>query len=132
MAGGPMPVGRLVDLTGESQPKVSRHLAYLRNCGIATTQRMGKQVFYGLDLNGDTPSGEMLAAVIGSLTGKRVGENETLRRERPVKPNYGPNVETQIYADADMIWPEIDEPITPDENEQGPRNGEREMDIFLL
>jgi ArsR family transcriptional regulator len=32
-----------------SQPKVSRHLAQLRNCSILTDQRRGKWVFYSLN-----------------------------------------------------------------------------------
>lgn len=32
-----------------SQPKVSRHLAELRKCGILSDQRRGKWVFYQLD-----------------------------------------------------------------------------------
>ncbi len=32
----------------QSQPKVSRHLAQLRNCGLLTDRRAGQWVFYGL------------------------------------------------------------------------------------
>ena len=31
-----------VEVLGESQPKISRHLAYLRNAGIVETRRDGK------------------------------------------------------------------------------------------
>ncbi|WP_163576667.1 metalloregulator ArsR/SmtB family transcription factor [Halomonas faecis] len=32
----------------ESQPKVSRHLAQLRNCGLLNDRREGQWVYYGL------------------------------------------------------------------------------------
>ncbi len=32
-----------------SQPKISRHLAYLRNTGLVTTQRQGKWIYYRID-----------------------------------------------------------------------------------
>lgn len=31
-----------------SQPNVSRHLTYLRNCGLVTDRRIGYRVFYSL------------------------------------------------------------------------------------
>ena len=35
-----------VEVLGESQPKISRHLAYLRNAGIVETRRDGKWMHY--------------------------------------------------------------------------------------
>ncbi|SEK89153.1 metalloregulator ArsR/SmtB family transcription factor [Halomonas daqiaonensis] len=35
----------------ESQPKVSRHLAQLRQCGLLNDRREGQWVYYGLDPN---------------------------------------------------------------------------------
>jgi ArsR family transcriptional regulator len=32
-----------------SQPKVSRHLAQLRDCGLLTTRRAGQWVYYAID-----------------------------------------------------------------------------------
>ena len=42
-------VGDLVDRTGVSQPTVSHHLAILREAGLVSTRREGKQVFYTLN-----------------------------------------------------------------------------------
>ena len=36
------------DVLGESQPKVSRHLAYLRNAGLVDTRRDGKWIHYSI------------------------------------------------------------------------------------
>jgi len=48
MAGNPASVGYLADSTGDSQPKVSRHLAYLRSADLVDTERHGKHVYYAL------------------------------------------------------------------------------------
>ena len=50
-------VGELVALLGESQPKVSNHLACLRWCGFVTTRREHRAVHYRL-------ADERVAAVI--------------------------------------------------------------------
>lgn len=43
-------VSDVVDrLGGISQPTVSHHLSILRDAGLVTTQRRGKQVFYSLN-----------------------------------------------------------------------------------
>lgn len=41
-------VNLLTEILDESQPKISRHLAYLRNAGIIEPRREGKQIFYRL------------------------------------------------------------------------------------
>lgn len=48
MADGEVSVSFLAEQTGESQPKISRHLAYLRDCGVVTTRRDGKWIYYSL------------------------------------------------------------------------------------
>lgn len=44
----PRPVGEIVDMTGLSQPNVSKHLAYLRECGLVTAERSGRFMVYQL------------------------------------------------------------------------------------
>lgn len=41
-----MNVNSLVEILGESQPKISRHLAFLRNSGIVELRREGKWIHY--------------------------------------------------------------------------------------
>ena len=43
----------LVEVLGSSQPKISRHLAYLRRAGLVTTRREGKWMHYRLKKTGD-------------------------------------------------------------------------------
>ena len=45
---GEVCVGDFTDALGDSQPKISRHLAYLRNAGIAKTRREGKWIHYSI------------------------------------------------------------------------------------
>jgi ArsR family transcriptional regulator, cadmium/lead-responsive transcriptional repressor len=48
VAEGERSVGDLANELGESQPKVSNHLACLRWCGFVTTRREHRTVYYGL------------------------------------------------------------------------------------
>ena len=48
MAAGPRCVCDLMDSLSLSQPKVSRHLAILREAGLVTTERRGQWIFYSL------------------------------------------------------------------------------------
>src|SRR3954463_315539 len=41
-------VGELVAATGQSQPKISNHLACLRWCGFVATRREDRRVYYSL------------------------------------------------------------------------------------
>ncbi|MEZ9526414.1 metalloregulator ArsR/SmtB family transcription factor [Enterovibrio norvegicus] len=47
-------VCELMAALDESQPKVSRHLAQLRKCGLLTDRRQGQWVFYRI--NADLPA----------------------------------------------------------------------------
>src|SRR5215218_9955260 len=38
------------EVLGESQPKISRHLAYLRNAGIVSARREGKWMSYKIEM----------------------------------------------------------------------------------
>ena len=41
-------VCELTELLNESQPKISRHLALLRNTGVVTAERQGTWIYYRL------------------------------------------------------------------------------------
>jgi DNA-binding transcriptional ArsR family regulator len=49
---GERSVGQLVAAVGQSQPRVSTHLACLRHCGFVTAERRGKEVIYRLTVDG--------------------------------------------------------------------------------
>lgn len=48
---GELCVCELMDALDDSQPKISRHLAQLRQCGILTDARRGQWVFYSVEKN---------------------------------------------------------------------------------
>jgi ArsR family transcriptional regulator len=82
MANEPVPVGFLVDELGESQPKVSRHLAYLRNAGVVNTERDGKWIYYGIQHSDDPDIEGIIRFVIQTLTGQGAIELRQVRRLR--------------------------------------------------
>jgi DNA-binding transcriptional ArsR family regulator len=57
-------VGELVTATGQSQPKVSNHLACLRWCGFVATRREHRRVYYSI---ADPRVSELLALAHGLL-----------------------------------------------------------------
>ena len=59
-----------------SQPNVSRHLTYLKNCGLVSDRRDGFRVFYSL---ADRRQGAL--APLFEFLGKAFKNEETLRRD---------------------------------------------------
>lgn len=45
---GPLPVGRIVEVTGLSQSNTSNHLRCLSECGLVSAERQGRSVYYCL------------------------------------------------------------------------------------
>ena len=68
MAREKVSVGFLVETIGESQPKVSRHLAFFRNIGLVSTERDGKNVFYSIEWPKDQTAYDVMNAVVRNLT----------------------------------------------------------------
>ena len=71
MADETVSVGFLAESIGESQPKVSRHLAYLRNVDLVSTERIGKNVFYGIQWPEDPVALKVMTAVAGLIVEKK-------------------------------------------------------------
>jgi DNA-binding transcriptional ArsR family regulator len=67
MAEGEVSVNFLAETVGESQPKVSRHLAYLRAMDVVTTRRSGKNVYYALNTRPESDAGAIIAATLRAL-----------------------------------------------------------------
>jgi ArsR family transcriptional regulator len=57
----------LVEILRMSQPKVSRHLAYLRRAGIVASRRDGKWMHYRLRTPDDDAAAAILREVLGRL-----------------------------------------------------------------
>jgi DNA-binding transcriptional ArsR family regulator len=67
MAGGEVSVGYLAEQLSESQPKISRHLAYLRGAGLVSTRRDGKWIYYGIEAQRDNAFEQVLDAAIAAM-----------------------------------------------------------------
>ena len=65
------------EVLGDSQPKISRHLAYLRNAGIVEARRDGKWMHYSIRWPEDEAGQRVLRAALDWLGGR-----EELRRDR--------------------------------------------------
>lgn len=116
MADEAVSVGFLVDELGESQPKVSRHLAYLRNTGVVNTKRDGKWIYYGLNRSDDPDIAKVVDFVIETLTGKDLGSSPVSKRLRTERALVEDRVDVEATeAKADLIASsETDEPEIDD------------------
>lgn len=83
MADGEVPVGYLADQLGESQPKISRHLAYLRGAAMVSTRREGKWIYYAIEKEMDTAVARVLQATLRAILADGV------YREAPLDIDYG-------------------------------------------
>jgi ArsR family transcriptional regulator len=67
MAGREVCVCYFVQILGQSQPKISRHLAYLRKAGIVAARREGKWMHYRICPPADASAASILAAALASF-----------------------------------------------------------------
>jgi ArsR family transcriptional regulator len=56
-----------VEILGEPQPKISRHLAYLRNAGIVSARREGKWMHYRIVIPPHIGASQVLRQTLDSL-----------------------------------------------------------------
>src|SRR5215475_1213914 len=70
MAGREVCVCYFVEILKQGQPKISRHLAYLRNAGIVSARREGKWMHYSIQRPDDAAAKSILDAVLASLAEK--------------------------------------------------------------
>lgn len=64
---GELCVCYFVELLGESQPKISRHLAYLRRAGVVSARRDGKWIHYSLAKPADPAVAGVLESTLSAL-----------------------------------------------------------------
>lgn len=60
-----------VEILGQSQPKVSRHLAYLRRAGVVSARREGKWMHYSIERPTDRGAAAIFDATLASLGSDR-------------------------------------------------------------
>jgi ArsR family transcriptional regulator len=69
IAGSEVCVCYLVDVLGGSQPKISRHLAYLRQAGVVSARRDGKWMHYSVIEMEDAAAAAVMESVLRGLRG---------------------------------------------------------------
>jgi len=67
MSDGEVCVGYFTEVLGDSQPKVSRHLAYLRSAGLVNTRRDGKWIHYSISWPDDNGPFQILRKTLESM-----------------------------------------------------------------
>ena len=82
MAAGEVCVCFFVEVLGESQPKISRHLAYLRRAGLVSARRDGKWIHYSLIALPNGEAAKVLGTTLETLAGDRQMQRDVLALER--------------------------------------------------
>jgi ArsR family transcriptional regulator len=82
MAGQEICVCYLVEITGEGQPKISRHLAYLRRVGVVAAKREGKWMHYQIEQPKDAAGRRVLDAVLAWLREDKAMQADRARLTR--------------------------------------------------
>jgi ArsR family transcriptional regulator len=71
-----------VEILKQGQPKISRHLAYLRRAGIVETRREGKWMHYRIERPADARAASILDAALKSLETDRSMQADLTRLEK--------------------------------------------------
>jgi ArsR family transcriptional regulator len=71
-----------VKILGQPQPKISRHLAYLRNAGIVTVRREGKWMHYRIAMPPDAGAAKVLREILAWLKEEKSMQTDRARLTR--------------------------------------------------
>lgn len=82
LAGGELCVCYFVELLDEAQPKISRHLAYLRRAGIVATRREGKWMHYRIVTPADAMQARVLECALEALAADKQMQRDRERLAR--------------------------------------------------
>lgn len=82
MSEGDLCVCYFVEILGEPQPKISRHLAYLRDAGLVSARREGKWIHYRLERPADPGAAKVMEALLEALA-----KDRTMQRDRAALMN---------------------------------------------
>jgi len=71
-----------VEILAQSQPKISRHLAYLRRAGVVAARREGKWVHYRIVVPVNTGGAKILRETLAALRQDREMQADLIRLRR--------------------------------------------------
>ena len=120
MRGDEVSVCFLAEILGESQPKISRHLACLRNAGVIEARRDGKRIYYKISERQDVFARRVLDETISWLS-----LQEIMRIEREKLTALGNTSEVIL-----KIGLENKSNVSVSANTR--KNQVRELEVFLL
>jgi ArsR family transcriptional regulator len=112
------------EVLGESQPKISRHLAYLRNAGLVSARRDGKWIFYSIT-PADEPARRILLEVLDSLS----AQPEMRREYESLLEMYAAPAEAEIIEEREEKYIEYEEST---EDEYVDYQEREEIETYLL
>jgi len=108
------------EVLGESQPKISRHLAYLRNAGIVSARREGKWMHYKIEIPDDSYLTKILQDTL-----------EGLKFKNSMQKDYDKLISVCCAVEAPVTIARAPKPNTLPETNVSDRQRE-ELDTFLL
>ena len=82
MTGREVCVCYFVEILQQGQPKISRHLAYLRNAGIVSSRRDGKWMHYRIERPNDAAANSILDSVLSTLAENKEMQSDLTRLSR--------------------------------------------------
>lgn len=82
ISGGEVCVCYFVELLDEPQPKISRHLAYLRRAGLVAARREGKWMHYRLTTPADSQQARVLECALAAVADDKQMQRDRERFER--------------------------------------------------
>ncbi len=95
-------VTTLVAVLNESQPKISRHLAYLRNAGLVETSREGKQINYYIAESEDQIINKTFESILRNLHLHKQLQSDLERLEEI--NNFHSKPHHYTYAQTDITY----------------------------
>ncbi len=82
LAAGEICVCYFIDVLDDPQPKISRHLAYLRRAGLASARRDGKWMHYSLARPTSPAAARVLDATLEELANDKQMQRDRAQLER--------------------------------------------------
>jgi ArsR family transcriptional regulator, arsenate/arsenite/antimonite-responsive transcriptional repressor len=82
LAAGEICVCYFIDVLDDPQPKISRHLAYLRRAGLASARRDGKWMHYSLARPSSPAAARVLEATLEELANDKQMQRDRAQLER--------------------------------------------------
>ena len=82
LAAGELCVCYFVEILGDPQPKISRHLAYLRRAGVVGARRDGKWIHYRLARPADETRARLFDATLSAVANDRQMQRDRAALDR--------------------------------------------------